>query len=92
MAKGNCHAWPGCQVRCGSVGRVGGRGLKLTWALYLCRLSLTSELGGDYDCCIPRLIHSCPLTPPHHFVAMLEIRPFVPARFEFSIINQLVIN
>lgn len=63
-------------------------------SLYLCRLSLTSELGGDhdYDCCIPRLIHSCPLTPPHHFVAMLEIRPFVPARFEFSIINQLVIN
>jgi hypothetical protein len=36
------------------------RGLKLTWALYLCRLSLTSELGGDHDCCIPRLIHSWP--------------------------------
>lgn len=68
------------------------RGLKLTWALYLCRLSLTSELGGDHDCCIPRLIHSCQPTPRHHFEAMSEACLFVPVIFEFSTINRHVIN
>ena len=64
----------------------------MTWALYLCRLSLTSDLGGGHDCRIPRLIHSYLYTPRHHFVAMSEVCPFVPAIIELSTINQYVIN
>jgi len=79
-------------VRCGrsSVGEDLGRGLRMTWALYLCRLSLTSDLGGGHDCCIPRLIHSYPYTPRHHFVAMPQVCPFVPVKIEFSTINQSI--
>jgi hypothetical protein len=45
-AKGNCHAWPGCQVRCGrsSVGRVGEERAKVD--LGVVSLPIVADFGA----------------------------------------------